>query len=165
MSWASVIAIVAAGSLLASNATAAPRENTPAQAERAVLDAEAGFWKAFNSCDAAAMARFFTPDAEFYHDITGLTATRERVVASMMSGPCSNPADQRLQRELVARSERFNLLVGGYAMLSGRQRFFVGSDRAHNSIAGYVEIWRKTDAGWQMKRVVSYAHETETHAH
>ncbi|HET8612800.1 MAG TPA: nuclear transport factor 2 family protein [Sphingomonas sp.] len=162
MTWANVVIIAAIGSLFAPPCMAATPEATAVQTERAVLDAEAGFWKAFNSCDAAAMADYFTANAEFYHDITGLTATRERVVASMMTGPCSNPADQRLRRELVAGSERFTLLAGGYAMLSGQQRFFAGDDRARNSIAGCVEIWQRTDAGWQMKRVVSYAHETET---
>ena len=165
MKWARIVAIAAVGWVFASSGIAAAPEATPTQTEHALLDAEADFWKAFNSCDAAAMANFFTADAEFYHDITGLTSTRERVVASMMTGPCSNPADQRLRREAVAGTERFNLLAGGYAMLSGQQRFFAGADRAQNSIAGYVEIWQKTDAGWQMKRVVSYAHETETHAH
>lgn len=165
MRWARVAAIFAIGSLFGSSCAFAAPDDTAAQAKRQVLDAEAGFWKAFDSCNAAAMAGYFTPDAEFYHDVTGLTSTRERVTASMMTGPCSNPPDQRLRREVVPGTERFDMLAGGYAMLSGQQRFFAGTDRSRNSIAGYVEIWQKADTGWQMKRVVSYAHQPETHAH
>lgn len=165
MRWARVAAIFAIGSLFGSSCAFAAPDDTAAQAKRQVLDAEESFWKAFDSCDAAAMAGYFTPDAEFYHDVTGLTSTRERVTASMMTGPCSNPPDQRLRREVVPGTERFDMLAGGYAMLSGQQRFFAGTDRSRNSIAGYVEIWQKADAGWQMKRVVSYAHQPEAHAH
>ena len=165
MKWARIAAISVVGLLLGSSGAFAAPDDTAAQARSNVLNAEAGFWTAFNRCDAAAMAGFFTPDAEFYHDQTGLTTTRERVTASMMTGPCSNLPDQRMRREAVAGTERFDMLAGGYAMLSGQQRFFLGADRTHNSIAGYVEIWQKVGAGWQMKRVVSYAHQPETHAH
>jgi hypothetical protein len=154
---------------LAPVACAAPTARSDAAAimERDVLGAEVAFWSAFNRCYADAMAPFFTEDAEFYHDKTGLTATRAAIVASMMTGPCGNPPGERLQREAVEGSERFAPLADGYALLSGQQRFRVasaGPHRQQDGIGSYVEIWRKTAGGWQMRRVVSYDHEAAPNA-
>lgn len=53
------------------------------------------------------MLRFFTDDVEFYQDITGLTRSREAMVASMMKSPCGTPG-LHMRRELVASSVKFN---------------------------------------------------------
>ena len=158
---------LAAGALVAATG-AAPLQASPGDDASAKIEVEAAntaFWTAFNRCDAAAMAPEFTDDVEFYHDKTGLTAGRPAVVKSMIDGPCGDPTHIRVRREAVAGSERFAPLAGGFAMLSGEHRFLAsrnGGDFGHESIARYVELWRKTATGWQIRRVISYDHRTDT---
>ena len=85
---------------------------------------------------------------------------RANIVASMMSGPCSNGPADRFRREAVPGTERFDMLAGGFAMLTGEQRFVASGDQ-QSGVGGYVEIWQETPAGWQMRRVVSYDHRPE----
>ena len=135
-----------------------------AAVEREVRQADEAFWSAFNRCDAAAMASRFAGDAEFYHDKTGLTTTRAGVTASMTAGPCGDQAKKRLRREPISGASRYDMLAGGYALLSGQHRFYVAMDgrpKQHDSIARYIELWQKSPAGWQMRRIVSYDHQPD----
>jgi ketosteroid isomerase-like protein len=158
--------VAATGALLAiaSPAFAAAPEEERASVRAQVEAADTAFWTAFNRCDAGAMTPEFTDDVEFYHDKTGLTVGRPAVVRSMIEGPCGDPSHIRLRREAVAASPRFDLLAGDFAMLTGEHRFLSsrdGGDFRHDGIARYIELWRKTAAGWQMRRVISYDHRAD----
>ncbi|HBK44841.1 MAG TPA: hypothetical protein DDZ67_00090 [Xanthomonadaceae bacterium] len=65
-----------------------------------------------------------TPDVEFYHDRSGLSAGREALIASLQEDPCADPA-MRLRQVAVAGSLDFHPLAGGYALLQGRHAFRV----------------------------------------
>lgn len=69
------------------------------------------------------MGDMLTADVEFYHDKTGLIVSREALVESLRKGPCGDPR-MRLRREAVDGSLEFHPLNGGYAILSGRHRFY-----------------------------------------
>ena len=157
---AAIFLLVQSGGIaLASNGPQASNQTAGASAE--VLIAQADFWQGFNECDADRMASRVTLDVEFYHDKEGMNASRELVVQSLLTGPCSDESDLRLRREAVAGSEQFHSLAGGYALLSGEHRFFTrqgSSSERHDSIARFQAIWQNTDDGWQMRRIVSYDH-------
>ncbi|MBB4100735.1 nuclear transport factor 2 family protein [Sphingomonas kyeonggiensis] len=92
MSWRVGLLIAIAGGVLgADEALAQTVAPVPASDEQGVRCADDAFWRAFNACDAAAMADYFTEDVEFYQDLTGLTRTRSAVVASLIKGPCGTP--------------------------------------------------------------------------
>jgi ketosteroid isomerase-like protein len=128
--------------------------------EAAVRDADARYWQAYNACDMRAMAESLTDDVEFYHDKTGLTATRPAVLQSLREGPCADPA-LRLRREAVASSVQFHPLAGGFALLSGTHRFYVQRDGEPERLDGQAEftnLWQWLDGRWRMRRIYSYAH-------
>lgn len=130
-------------------------------AEQAVREADAAFWRAFNACDAAAMAPFFAEDVEFYHDITGLTRTRAAVVESLAKGPCGTPG-LHMRRELAADSVRFEPVPGYGAILSGEHLFYARQDDGPERLATrarFVVIWHLDGGRWRMTRVISDAHE------
>ena len=82
--------------LLASSvANAAPDDLA---ATIATLDSAA--FDAFNHCDAPGQldkyASFFAPDVEFYHDLGGVTWTRDDMIAQTKQNVCG-----KFQRELV----------------------------------------------------------------
>lgn len=134
----------------------------PSNDERAVREADQAFWGAFNRCDRAEMSERFTDDAEFYHDKTGLTQSRQAVTASMFTGPCANPAAMRLRRAAVPGTERYYPLAGGFALLEGEHHFLAtetGKPERHDSVARFMEVWQQTaDGVWRMRRVVSFDH-------
>lgn len=137
---------------------------SPAEAE--VRQADAAFWAAYAACDRAAMADAFTADAEFYHDITGLTRTREAIVQSLMEGPCG-VSGQRLRREAVAGAVRADPLAGPYMVLTGEHLFYVqrsGQADRMSARARFADIWRHEDGRWRMLRVISYDHRPPPYA-
>ncbi|MCL1634283.1 DUF4440 domain-containing protein [Luteimonas sp. SX5] len=128
--------------------------------EQAVRAADARYWQAYNACDIRTMGSLLTDDVEFYHDKTGLTATKAAVLDSLRKGPCAGP-DMRLRREAVGDSIRFHPLAGGFALLSGAHRFYVRRDGQPERLDGQAEftnVWQSIDGQWRMRRILSYAH-------
>ncbi len=65
----------------------------------------------------------------------------------MRKGPCGNP-DMRLRREAVDESLEFHPLKGGYAILSGRHRFYVqktGKPEHLDGQAEFTSVWKLDD--------------------
>jgi hypothetical protein len=152
-----IFRFVAACSLVATFSSAHAQQ--PPE-ETAVRSADAAFWTAFNACDAKAMARYFTPDAEFYHDKTGLTQGREAVVASMVNGPCGTNG-MHLRREAIADSVRYGPVPNFGATLTGEHRFYVKQGDAPEHLDGqakFAVVWARLADGWQMRRVLSLDH-------
>ena len=131
----------------------------PADAESGVRAADAAFWVAFNACDDAAMARYLAEDVEFYHDMTGLTRSREAVVDSMMKGPCGTP-DLRMRRQIAAGA-KFDPVPGYGGVLSGDHDFYATHGAGRETLATrarFVAVWRRDPDGWRMTRILSLAH-------
>ncbi len=128
--------------------------------ESQVRAADAQFWRAYNACDMKTMGDLLTADVEFYHDKTGLTASRQALLDSLRKGPCADPK-MRLRREAVGESLQFHPLKGGYAILSGRHRFYVQESGKLEHLDGQAEfttVWKSDDGSWRMHRVLSYDH-------
>jgi ketosteroid isomerase-like protein len=134
---------------------------SPVSEEAAVRDADGAFWRAFNACDAATMSKFFSDDVEFYHDLTGLTRSRDAVTRSMMTGPCKSSA-LHVRRELVAASVRYDPVPGYGAILAGDHLFYAREGNAPEKLATrarFMTLWRHQAGQWQMTRIVSYSHQ------
>lgn len=127
--------------------------------EEGVLAADAGFWRAFNRCDAEAMSRFLADDVEFYHDRTGLTLGRRAVVNSLMKGPCGTPG-LHVRREAAGRPA-VDPVPGHGAIVTGVHRFYAKRGESPEYLDGdaqFAVVWRKAGTRWEMRRVLSYAH-------
>ena len=149
-----------AGTAGATQAAAQTVVSSSARDEQAVRGADDAFWRGFNACDAASMATFLAKDVEFYHDITGLTRSREAVAASLMKGPCGTPG-LHMRRELVAQSMRYQAIPGYGAMLTGEHLFYARQGNARErpvTLARFMVIWKLQSGHWRMTRVVSYDH-------
>lgn len=128
--------------------------------ESQVRAADTRFWQAYNACDMNAMGDLITGDVEFYHDKSGLTTTRQGLLDSLRKGPCADPK-MRLRREAVDEAIKFYPLKGGFAILSGRHRFYVdeaGKPERLDGQADFTTVWKQTDGTWRMHRVLSYDH-------
>ena len=144
---------------LAPSATYAQAVVAPASAEQEVRAADAAFWAAFNACDAAGMGRYLAEDVEFYHDMTGVTRSRDALVESMIKGPCGTPG-LRMRRQ-IATGAKFDPVPGYGGVLSGDHDFYATRGEGREALATrarFVAVWRRGADGWRMTRILSLAH-------
>lgn len=114
------------------------------------------FDAAFYSCDAAKANAIFSDDVEFYHDLGGAQeapAVRESFVN--MARGCA--AGTNALRVLVPGSMHV-YPMNGYGAVQVADHRFVQRDGSPTGIAKMVMLWRRTDAGWRVTRVISYDH-------
>ena len=110
----------------------------------------------FVRCDLAAVNAMFTDDVEFYHDQTGLQRGDEvRANNARLTANC--PGKRGITRRLVPGSLRVYPLSTIGAVQTGVHRFVERGARTATE-ARFVHVWRRTAAGWQVARVLSFDH-------
>jgi ketosteroid isomerase-like protein len=112
---------------------------------------------AYNARDLATLETLFTPDLEFYHDRGGLTFYQQ----NMDLFKATFASDTTVRRALVEGSLEVYPIKGYGAVEIGVHRFYStekGQPEKLTATAKFVHIWRKTDDGWKISRVISYDH-------
>ncbi|WP_250449016.1 nuclear transport factor 2 family protein [Lysobacter enzymogenes] len=139
--------------------------SAPAEAalpEGAALDElvaglDAQLFDSFNRCtDPAQLERhgaLFDEKIEFYHDLGGVTWTREAMVDSVRRNVCG-----KFRRELVAGSLRAYPIPGFGVMEIGEHRFCKPDGGACHGHGEFVMVWRRDGERWRVTRALSYAH-------
>lgn len=159
--WALVLAILAVGARAtaqapASHATDERGHPTPSPELRdEIVAADSALFSAFNQRDLTRVMSFFTRDLEFYQDNEGV-ATYAQTKKDF--GQMFGQAD-RIRRELVPGSLEVFPIKNYGAMEVGRHQFCHAENGT--DVCGtfsFVHIWRRTDQGWQIARVISYGH-------
>ena len=144
--------------LLASSvANAAPPGDLAATI--AALDAAA--FDAFNHCDAPGQldkyASFFAPDVEFYHDLGGVTWTRDDMIAQTKQNVCG-----KFQRELVPGTLKVWPIKDYGALARGEHRFCHykpgGTTHPCEGQAEFTILWKHQGDAWIVTRAFSYGH-------
>jgi hypothetical protein len=129
--------------------------------EQGLRDADAGYWRAFNACDAAAMGSYLADDLEFYHDKSGLTRSRAGMVDATMKGICGNPNVQ-VRRAAETASVSYDPIPGYGGVLSGQHQFYMtekGMPERLTGIAKFVMLWHFDRGHWQLARGFSLDHQ------
>ncbi|MCC6411096.1 MAG: nuclear transport factor 2 family protein [Saprospiraceae bacterium] len=129
-----------------------------------VLRLDSLFWQAYNRCDVPQMMSMFTEDIEFYHDKGGPTLGLAKFTQSTEKNLCGNP-NFRIYREALPGTVKVfpmhnqGVLYG--AILSGEHVFYISENGGKPVLDGqalFTHLWRITDQGWKMSRVLSYNH-------
>jgi CubicO group peptidase (beta-lactamase class C family) len=117
----------------------------------------------FNTCDLSKFEQIVSVDFEFYHDISGMTGTKEAFIASIRDGLCKTPGISR--RVLVDSTlEVFPLNKNGklYGAVQTGVHLFYEQNNQHkerlSSTAKFMHVWRMENGAWRLARVVSYDH-------
>ena len=147
-----VACLVAAGA-----ANAAPEEDLAATI--ATLDTAA--FDAFNDCAAPGKldkyASFFAPDVEFYHDLGGVTWTRDAMIAQTKANVCG-----KFQRELVPGTLKVWPIKDFGALARGEHRFCHykagGATHPCEGQAEFTILWHRDGDKWTITRAFSYGH-------
>ena len=148
-----------AGSSLAAQAADTPTSDAGLTATIAALDAAA--FEAFNHCEAPGQldkyASFFAPDVEFYHDLGGVTWTRDVMIGQVKANVCG-----KFQRELVPGSLKVWPIQGFGALARGEHRFCHykpgGTTQPCEGRAEFTILWRQQGSTWSITRAFSYGH-------
>ena len=154
-----VIALAFAGAAMAAQAADAPAPEAELAATIATLDAAA--FEAFNHCEVPGQleryASFFEPDVEFYHDLGGVTWTRDAMIAQTRANVCG-----KFQRELVPGTLKVWPIKDYGALARGEHRFCHykpgGTTHPCEGQAEFTILWRRQGSNWTITRAFSYRH-------
>jgi len=123
------------------------------QAEIAQVDAE--FFAAFNACDVDTMGRMLARDLEFYHDTAGLGGYDKTMESTRNN--CND--ELGLTRTLVEGSLEVYPIKDYGAIQKGKHTFcHMENGKNDCGTFEFVHVWKRTDAGWMITRVLSYGH-------
>ena len=116
---------------------------------------------AFNDCGAPgkldAYASYFAPDVEFYHDLGGVTWTRDAMITQTKANVCG-----KFQRELVPGTLKVWPIKDYGALARGVHRFCHykegGVTHPCEGQAEFTILWRQQGGKWTITRAFSYGH-------
>jgi hypothetical protein len=121
------------------------------------------FEQGFNNCDIEALTGVIDESLEFYHDQSGITLGKQDFLDTTRNNICS--LDYRPRRELIPGTTQVHPLYDNGelygAIQMGEHRFFARYEdqpEKLTSIASFTHLWTRTDDGWLLSRVLSYAH-------
>lgn len=120
-----------------------------------IKQADAAFFEAFNTCDMNTMAKMFSQGLEFYHDTAGLGDYQSNMVATKTL--CEKKLG--LERTLVPNTHEIYPIKDFGAVQMGQHTFCHTVNKKEDcGTFGFIHVWKKTDSGWLIHRVISYGH-------
>ncbi|WP_228422180.1 nuclear transport factor 2 family protein [Chryseobacterium aurantiacum] len=121
-----------------------------------IMEKDSILFSAANKGDIDHLKTFFTKDLEFFHDIGGLAGYEETV--DNFRRVAKNYAYTR--RILVPGSVEVYPIKDYGAIQSGLHQFcrLENGNMTNCGTFKFVHIWKNTNEGWKISRVVSYGH-------
>jgi hypothetical protein len=116
-----------------------------------ILDLDATYFNAYNTCDLATQASLMSDELEFYHDQGGLSTSKPDILKSIEKNICG-----KVTRELVAESLEVHEIPGFGAVEIGYHKFYNNQEPdALSKPTRFITIWNNTDGIWKMHRIIS----------
>lgn len=132
---------------------AADESNKELRAE--ILEMDRHLFDAFNRGDLETIRGLMDQDLEFYHDKDGLI-DHPKVMAGFES---LFAKDNGLNRRLIPDQTEVYPVPNFGAMQVGAHQFcHQENGRDDCGVFKFLHIWKKTDAGWKLSRIISYDH-------
>ncbi|SIS63346.1 protein of unknown function [Zobellia uliginosa] len=132
-----------------SDVTAQPVTEAPLKETITQLDRT--YFEAYNSCNIEKQAEMYAEDIEFYHDKGGLTTSKQDLLDSLKKNICG-----KVTRELVEGSIEVYPISEYGAVEIGFHKFHNNEEPDAISEPGkFIIIWKKTEATWNITRVIS----------
>lgn len=120
-----------------------------------IEQADSLLFSAFNAHDTAALMNWFTDDLEFHHDKNGST-DRSGAVAGFASLFKEHPD---IQRYAIKKSLEVHPIGTDGALQICQHRFeHIENGSLVNGVSRTIMLWRRTDSGWKVSRVISFGH-------
>jgi hypothetical protein len=120
-----------------------------------ILEQDKLLFDAFNTKNIILIERIFDQSLEFYHDKSGVSDYAQTITNTQRL--FANGGD--LQRELLTDTVEVYPLHNFGAIQTGQHRFcHTENGKPDCGVFKFLHIWKKTENGWKLVRVVSYAH-------
>jgi ketosteroid isomerase-like protein len=122
-----------------------------------ILHLDSLLYKAYNARDLKAFLTFFSPELEFYHDLTGRTNYKDNLEKFKTNFSSSTT----MRRELLKGSLEVYAIKDFGAIEVGTHNFYQTDEGQSERLVAqpkFIHVWKKTTNGWKIVRVVSYDH-------
>lgn len=147
-----ILAAVLVAPLVQVSAQTPPR---PEELFQTIQALDTKLFDAYNRCDLITFGSIVAEDLEFYHDVGGLSRSRQASVDALKKNICG-----KVTRELVPGTLEVHPIANYGALQIGVHRFH-HPGRDHIEPVGearFIHLWRKTGSGWELARVISFDH-------
>ncbi|MBX2846106.1 MAG: nuclear transport factor 2 family protein [Saprospiraceae bacterium] len=110
------------------------------------------FFDAYNHCDLETQATILANNIEFLHDNTGLTTSKEDILASTEKYICG-----KVTRHLIEGSVEVYPIKNYGAVQMGYHKFHNNQEPdAPSDSSRFITVWNNTETGnWQIAKVIS----------
>ncbi len=116
-----------------------------------ILEMDKTYFDAYNTCDLVTQAYIYADDMEFYHDQGGLETNKDALIKALKDNICG-----KVTRQLVKGSMEVYPIAGYGAVAEGFHTFKNKLEPdAPQKPSKFITIWKDTNDGWKMSRIVS----------
>ena len=116
-----------------------------------ILDLDAAYFDAYNTCDIDGQAGLLDESLEFYHDQGGLSTSKTEILESIRENICG-----KVSRSLVEGSVEVHEIKGFGAVELGLHRFFNREEPdAESKPSRFITVWKQDGDRWLMHRIIS----------
>jgi ketosteroid isomerase-like protein len=117
---------------------------------KTIIKLDSVFFHAYNTCDLASQAAFYSDTIEFFHDKSGLDTSKANILANTRKYICG-----KVRRELVPGSLEVSPLPGYGAVVLGSHRFHNLVEGSTSRASKFMIIWRYENGSWKITKVIS----------
>lgn len=117
-----------------------------------IMNADSIFWESYNSCNMNTQEKIYSDNIEFYHDQSGLIATKQQILDATESSVCG-----QIRREPVEGSIEVYPINGYGAVEMGLHTFkrITDGESLSSRPGKFIIIWRQMGIEWSISRVIS----------
>jgi hypothetical protein len=109
------------------------------------------FFDAYNTCDLDKQATIYADDIEFYHDLSGLSTSKQDILDGTKKNICG-----KVTRELVAGTIEVYPIKNYGAVEIGYHKFHNNQEpNAVSHPSKFIIMWHFSNNEWKINKVVS----------
>jgi len=132
-------------------------EATPYELYDTIMQLDETFFNGYNNRNIDVLKTMFDTSLVFYHDKTGVTNYTQNIFTFQQNFMKKTV----MRRALKAGSAEVYPIEGYGALETGSSIFYVtepGQEERYSNSPRFVHLWRRTEAGWKLAKVISYDH-------
>lgn len=115
-----------------------------------VVELDSIFFQAYNNCDLAKQAAFYSDSIEFFHDKAGLETSKKQILEDTKKYICG-----KINRTVVKGSIEVSPIPGYGAVELGSHTFYNNVENTTSNPSKFVIIWKNTNGVWTITKVIS----------
>lgn len=116
-----------------------------------IVQMDTKFFNAYNTCDIKTQAEILSDNIEFFHDITGLSTSKNDILEATKTNICN-----KVTRTLIKGSIEVYPIQNYGAVEIGYHKFHNKLEPNAKSVPSkFIAIWKKENNNWIMTKVIS----------